>query len=71
MKTISVAQIAKRTGLSRRQIAYLARAGKIPGVIRPNGYHYAYPDTIQLQDWMQDKRIATKLKKQWAGSAPL
>src|SRR5215472_15718249 len=53
---ITVEELAKRVGLKRRKIAELARDGKIPGAIQPDGYHYAYPLTPELLDWIEWKR---------------
>jgi hypothetical protein len=52
---ISVEELAKTIGLKRRQIAQLARDGKIPGAIRPDGYHYVYPLTRELLHWIKWK----------------
>jgi hypothetical protein len=50
-------------GLKRRQIAYLARNGQIPGAIRPDGYHYQYPVTPELLDWIKWKRRQVERRK--------
>lgn len=44
------------TGLKRRQVATLARAGEIPGVERPDGCHYQYARTSELLEWIAWKR---------------
>jgi hypothetical protein len=61
---ISVEELAKRVLLKRRQIAQLARDGKIPGAIRPDGYHYVYPVTPELLDWIEWKRRRVQRRKQ-------
>src|SRR5437879_9611195 len=62
-KVITVEQLAKMVGLGRRQIAQLARDGKIPGVIRPNGYQNQYPLTPELLDWIPWKRRQVERRK--------
>lgn len=57
-------QLAELVGLKRRQIAYLARKEKIPGVIRPNAYHYEYRVTPELLDWIEWKRRQVQRRKQ-------
>jgi hypothetical protein len=59
----TVEELADRTGLKRRQIAQEARDGKIPGAIRPDGYHYAYPVTPELLDWIEWKRRKVQRRK--------
>jgi len=54
-KTLSVEQIAQRTGLKRRQIANLARAGKIPGAVRRDGFHFEYRVCPELIEWIEWK----------------
>ena len=61
---ITVEELAKRVGLKRRQIAELARRGKIPGANRPDGYHYEYPVTPELLDWIEWKRRQVERRKQ-------
>lgn len=39
------------TGLSRSQIAREAGRGEIPGAERPDGVHFAFPDTDKLRHW--------------------
>ena len=63
-KLIGVEELAKRVGLKRRQIAKLARNGKIPGAIRPDGYHYEYRVTPELLDWIEWKRRRIQRRKQ-------
>src|SRR5882757_9351456 len=59
---LSVGQIAKLTGLKRRQIAILARQRRIPGArLSANGYHYEYPVSEELRDWI--KRNALRVQK--------
>ncbi len=60
---ISVEELAKTLGLRRRQIAELARDRKIPGAIRLDGYHYAYPVTPDLLDWIEWKRHKVNQRK--------
>jgi hypothetical protein len=60
---INVEELAKRVGLKRRQIAELARRGKIPGAIQPDGYHYVYPITRELLDWIEWKRLKVQQRK--------
>jgi hypothetical protein len=56
VKAFTVEQIAKMTGLKRRQIAYLARKDDFPRVARPDGYHNEYPVTPQLLAWIARKK---------------
>jgi hypothetical protein len=60
---LTVQELAKRMGLKRRQIAAEARKKRIPGVIRPDGYHYAYPLTPELLDWVEQKRRQVQRRK--------
>jgi len=60
---ITVEELAKEVGLKRRQIAELARRGKIPGAIRPDGYHYEYRVTPELLDWIESKRRQVARRK--------
>jgi excisionase family DNA binding protein len=60
---ISVEELAKRVGLKRRQIAELARNGKIPGATRLDGYHYVYPITSELLEWIEWKRRRVKQRQ--------
>ena len=62
-KVIGVEELAKRVGLKRRQIGQLARNGKIPGAIRPDGYHYVYSLTPELLDWIEWKRRQVERRK--------
>ena len=55
-QSVTVEQLAKMIGLKRRQVANLAKKRNIPGVIRPNGYHYHYPLSPALRDWIERKR---------------
>jgi hypothetical protein len=59
-----VEQLAKMVGLKRRQIAALARNGEIPSAIRPDGYHYEYPLTPELLNWIEWKRRQVEKSKQ-------
>jgi len=61
---ISVEELAKTVGLKRRQIAQLGRDGKIPGAIRLDGYHYAYPVTPELLDWIEWKRRKVQQRRE-------
>jgi hypothetical protein len=60
---LSVEVIAELTGLKRRQIANLARQMKIPGVSRPNGYHYQYELTADLRCWIEEKQNRVEKRK--------
>jgi hypothetical protein len=62
-QVLSVEQLAELVGLKRRQIAYEARNGKIPGAIRPDGYHYEYRVTPELLDWIESKRRQVARRK--------
>ena len=62
--SIGVEELAKRTGLKRRRIAQLAADGKIPGAVRLNGYHFVYPLTPKLLDWIEWKRHQVQRRKQ-------
>jgi hypothetical protein len=64
VEIIPVEELAKSVELKRRQIAELARNGKIPGAIRPDGYHYVYPVTPELLDWIEWKRRRVQQRKQ-------
>jgi transcriptional regulator with XRE-family HTH domain len=61
---LTVEDLAKKVGLKRRQIAELARREKIPGVSRLDGYHYVYPITPELLDWIEWKRRQVQQRKQ-------
>jgi hypothetical protein len=61
---VHVEQLAKMVGLKRRQIAYLAKKGRIPDAICPDGYHYQYPLTPQLSDWIEWKHRLVERRKQ-------
>lgn len=62
-------QLAKMTGLQRRQIANLARKGDIEGATRRDGYHFEYPVTPELLDWIDEKRRRVAQRKQLKSSA--
>lgn len=65
---LSAKAVAKLAGLKMRQLANLASAGEIPGVLRAaNGYHFSYPDTPALRVWASRKR---RLAKERAQSLP-
>ena len=57
-------QLAGLVGLKPRQIANLARDGKIPGAFRPNGRQFQYRITPELLEWIQWKRNRVKQSKQ-------
>jgi len=61
---IGVKELAKKVGLKRRQIAHLARNRKIPDAIQRDGYHYVYPVTPELRDWIEWKRRKVQQRKQ-------
>ena len=62
---LSVGQIEKLTGLKRRQIANLARRRAIPGArLSANGYHYEYPVSRALRDWIMWKEFEISRRKQ-------
>jgi hypothetical protein len=63
LQVIGAEELAKRVGLKRRQIAELARRGKIANAIRPDGYHYVYPLTPELLDWIEWKRRQVKQRR--------
>ena len=63
-EVLPVEQLAELVGLKRRQIAYLARNGKIPGVICPDGCHFQYLVTPELLDWIEWKRHQLQRRKQ-------
>ena len=62
-KVLHVGQLAKMVGLQRRQIAYLAKKGRIPDAICLDGYHYQYPLTPELSDWIEWKRRQVEERK--------
>lgn len=61
--TLTVTQVALLTGLRRRQVAVLARDGRIPDATRPDGWHYQYNDTLALRAWMSEYKKATALRR--------
>jgi hypothetical protein len=63
MEYIAGKELADYVGLKPRQIANLARAGKIPGAFRPHGYQFLYEATPDLSDWAEMKRLAVRRKK--------
>jgi hypothetical protein len=63
-EVLTVEQLARLVGLKRRQIAYLAKSGEIPSVIRPDGYHYQYFVTPELLDWIEWKRRQVRRRNQ-------
>ena len=60
---LTVEQLSKLVGLQRRQVANLARKEKVPGVTRPNGWHYQYRMNPDLRIWIQVKRSEVARKK--------
>ena len=61
---LSVRQLEKLTGLKRRQIANLAKYRDIPGArLSANGYHYEYPDSEALREWIMWKQLEVKQRK--------
>ena len=63
-KLLSVEDVARHCGLKRRQIANLARDGKIDGARRSaDGYHFEYPDTEKLRTWIAWKRQAIRRRQ--------
>jgi hypothetical protein len=66
-QVLTVEQLAELIGLKRRQIAYLAP--NIPDAIRPDGYHYVYPVTPELLDWIEWKRRKVQQRKQCVKTA--
>jgi len=68
-KSIGVEELAKRAGLKRRRIAQMARNGEIPGAIRLDGYHYTYPVTPELLDWIEWKHRKVQQRKHPAKTA--
>jgi len=51
--------------LKRRQIANLARRRAIPGArLSANGYHYEYPVSRALRDWIMWKEFEIRRRKQ-------
>jgi len=63
-ESVNVEELAKRIGLKRRQVAYLARKGEIPDVICVDGYHKAYPLTPANLGYIDWKRQKVKERKQ-------
>lgn len=60
-KQLTVEQVAKGAGIKRRQVAYLADRGEIPGVRRSaDGYHFEYRDGPALRLWFKRKRRAAR-----------
>ena len=62
-RVLHVGQLAKMVCLQRRQIAYLAKKKRIPDAICPDGYHYKYPLTPELLDWIEWKRGLVERRK--------
>jgi hypothetical protein len=64
-KTLSVREIAKRCGVSERQIQRLAMIGDgIPDAQRKAGeYHWTYHDTPDLRDWIKKRKATRKGKR--------
>lgn len=61
---LTVEEVAKLAGLKRRQVAYLATAGEIPGAkLSRNGYHFEYPDTPELRTWAKSRRRLARERK--------
>jgi hypothetical protein len=69
VELIPVEDLAKSVGLKRRHIAELARNERIPGAIRPDGYHRVYPVTPELLDWIEWKRRRVQQRKQHVRNA--
>jgi hypothetical protein len=67
-RTLSVREIAKRCGVSVRQIQRLANPPEgppqIPGaeLKKADGYHTVYHDTPELRQWIKDRRSRKKGK---------
>ena len=61
VQAIGAEELAKRLGLKRRQVAYLAP--EIPDVIRPDGYRNMYPLTPANLDWIEWKRRKVQQRK--------
>ena len=60
-KQISLATVTKASRLKRRQVAYLAARGRIPGARRAaNGYQFEYFDTREYRQWLADRKIAAQ-----------
>ena len=58
---LTVNEVAKLAGVKRRQVAYLARAGEIPGArLSADKYHFEYADTPALRVWAKNKRRLAK-----------
>jgi hypothetical protein len=49
----------------------MARNGEIPGAIRLDGYHYKYPVTPELLDWIEWKRRKVQQRKRPVKEAKL
>jgi hypothetical protein len=63
-KLLTGPQLAKMVGLKKSRIAQLAKTGRIPGAIRPNNYHFKFPLTPELRDWIDWKSRQVDQKKQ-------
>lgn len=60
-RKIPLSRVMNEACLKRRQVAYLAARGRIPGAQRAaNGYHFEYFDTREYRCWLADRKIAAK-----------
>jgi hypothetical protein len=53
--TLTIKEIAAKTGRSVRHLQRLAAAGDLPSVLSPNGYHRTYPLTDRLRRWIAEE----------------
>ena len=53
--TLTIKEIAAKTGRSVRHLQRLAAAGDLPSELSPNGYHRTYPLTDRLRRWIADE----------------
>ena len=52
MSHISTAELASRTGYSKRQVQRMAASGEIPGALRTPGGHWHIPDSPEIRKWL-------------------
>jgi hypothetical protein len=53
--TLTIKEIAAKTGRTVRQLQRLAATGDLPSKLSKNGYHRIYPNTAELRDWVARK----------------
>lgn len=64
MEVITGPELARLVGLQRRQVAYLARQGAIPGAFRPYGNQFRFTVTSELENWIEWKCLQVSRSRQ-------